>query len=358
MSEADSKSIRSTSIFAQLQREMQEYRNSLLLTPAVVGGLLVLAILLSVLLANRLAFIGEGAMEVLVSEHSTGGSGLNITISIDENADSETTITRDFIVVEEEAEVDDEEWNFSREWNFRPPQREGSDTPLNEDISTLNPAMNALHALFQIILLFVTVNYLLSCLYQDRKDRSILFWKSLPVSEWQEVLCKFVVASFIAPLAYFAVSIVTQLLTLVLAMLMVWRLDAGSPFLVLENIQFVSLFGNQLGGYFIWALWTAPVFAWFLVASALAKRSPFMLGFGVPIALIFIEKVFLGTDHLAMFVAQHVPRIANEDAHSMGIYMYGPAWASLDYMGMLIGLLVSAPLVYAAVWLRQHRFEV
>ena len=69
----------SASIFAQLQREMQEYRTSLILTPIVVGGFLVIAILLSVLLANRLAFLGEGAMEVLVNEASTGG-GLNITI--------------------------------------------------------------------------------------------------------------------------------------------------------------------------------------------------------------------------------------------------------------------------------------
>ncbi len=347
----------SASIFAQLQREMQEYRTSLILTPIVVGGFLVIAILLSVLLANRLAFLGEGAMEVLVNEASTGG-GLNITISIDDDVETVAPQRQDIIVIEEEGEVVEDEWNFSKEWTFRPPQRQQSDTPLDEDIETLNPAFNMVHVLFQLILIIVTINYLLGCLYDDRKDRSILFWKSMPVSEWQEVLCKLGVASLLAPLAYLAVSIVTQLFVAVLAMLMVWRLDAGSPSVVLENIQFVDLFGGQIGAFFIWALWTVPLYAWFLLASAAAKRSPFMLGFGVPIGLCLVEKIFFGTDFLLMFIASHVPTLRESDAESMGMYMHGPVWATLDYIGMLFGLVVGAGLLAGAVLLRKHRFEI
>ena len=347
----------SASIFAQLQREMQEYRTSLILTPIVVGGFLVIAILLSVLLANRLAFLGEGAMEVLVNEASTGG-GLNITISIDDDVETVAPQRQDIIVIEEEGEVVEDEWNFSKEWTFRPPQRQQSDTPLDEDIETLNPAFNMVHVLFQLILIIVTINYLLGCLYDDRKDRSILFWKSMPVSEWQEVLCKLGVASLLAPLAYLAVSIVTQLFVAVLAMLMVWRLDAGSPSVVLENIQFVDLFGGQIGGFFIWALWTMPLYAWFLLASAAAKRSPFMLAFGIPIGLCLVEKIFFGTDILLMFILSHVPMLRESDADSRGMYMHGPVWATLDYIGMLFGLVVGAGLLAGAVWLRKHRFEI
>ena len=36
----------------------------------------------------------------------------------------------------------------------------------------------------------VVVVYLLDCLYGERRDRSILFWRSLPVSDTQTVLAK------------------------------------------------------------------------------------------------------------------------------------------------------------------------
>ena len=350
---------KSGSVFAQLQREMQEYRASLIWTPVVVGGALVFAILLSILLANRLAFLGEGALEVLINEQSGGGGGLNITISIDDDVDTEQLQSQDIVVIEEqEGEAVDDEWNFSKEWTFRPPQRQQSDTPLDEDIETLNPAFSMVHVLFQMILAIVSVNYLLGCLYDDRKDRSILFWKSMPVSEWQEVLCKLGVASLLAPLAYLAVSIVTQLFVAVLAMLMVWRLDAGSPGVVLDNIQFIDLFGGQIGAFFIWALWTVPIYAWFLLASAAAKRSPFLLAFGIPIGLCLVERIFFGSNILLSFIAAHVPTLRESDADSMGLYMHGPVWASLDYLAMLFGLVVGAVLLTGAVWLRKHRFEI
>ena len=358
---------RQLAIFAQLRREIQEYRHSMLWTPVAIGGLLVLAILLSVLLANRLTDLRAGALEVQMNLESN--DGFNITISLEEDeVDAATESPQDFVVIEEEAIADAaEEWDFSRKWTFRPPlrSRAANASDKNMDVpgpgfhvDSLNPAFNIVYALFQLILLFVTVNYLLGCLYQDRKDHSILFWKSMPVSEWQEVLCKMGIASFIVPLIYLAVSIIAQLLIIPLAMLMIWRLDVGSPLLVLDNIQFVSLFGGQLGNYLIWALWTAPIYAWLLAASAAARRSPFMLAFGAPIALMFIEEVFLGTRFLLSFMILHIPILRESNADSLGLYSNGSAWLWADYGSMLFGLLVAAGLLTGAVWLRRHRFEI
>ena len=39
------------------------------------------------------------------------------------------------------------------------------------------------------------------------------------------------------------------------------------------------------------------------------------------------------------------------------MYVNGPVWSSLDYLGMVMGLGVTAVFVTAAVWLRKHRFE-
>ena len=96
-----------------------------------------------------------------------------------------------------------------------------------------------------------------------------------------------------------------------------------------------------------------------MVASAAARRSPFMLAFGVPIALIFVEKVFIGSNYLAWAIFNHMPHMeGSNDAASMGFYMYGPVWSSLDYVGMLLGLVAAGGLVTATVWLRRHRFEI
>jgi ABC-2 type transport system permease protein len=163
----------------------------------------------------------------------------------------------------------------------------------------------------------------------------------------------------LAPLAFLAASILTQLAYILLAMLLVWRLDGDPSALILGNIQFVPLLLNQLGGILVWVLWTAPVFAWLLVASAAARRSPFMLAFGVPIALIFVEKVFVGSNLIPWAIFNHLPHLVGDnDSASMGMYINGPVWSSLDYMGMMLGLGVTAILITAAVWLRRNRFEI
>ena len=59
-----------------------------------------------------------------------------------------------------------------------------------------------------IAALFVCFGYLVDCLYAERKDRSILFWRSLPVSDRDTVLAKFFVATIATPLLVWAVALV------------------------------------------------------------------------------------------------------------------------------------------------------
>ena len=362
-------------IHTLIQREMQEYRNSLLFTPLAIGSLLLFAMLMSVLFAGRLSILGERAMHLLLEEGD--GAGVSISISIDDGGN--TTIVEDdsgllvpappaaatvpeLVVIEDDAPVNEEEWDFSREWSFKPLQRHDRNAAHTHEIAqmaSLNPVLNGLNMLFLLIMFVLSINYLLGCLYQDRKDRSILFWKSLPVSEWQEVLCKLAVPTLLVPLIFFAVSMVTQLFSVLLAMLMVWRMDGDAMATVLGNVEFIPLFLNQMGGMVVWALWMVPAYAWFILASAAARRSPFMLAFSIPIGLAFIEWVFLGTEWTLFAISNHMPHmIDGNDAASLGLYIYGPVWASLDYLGMILGLGFTAAAVSAAVWLRKHRFEI
>src|ERR1700675_545720 len=72
-------------------------------------------------------------------------------------------------------------------------------------------------ALFMGTGLIVGVFYTLDALYGERRDRSILFWKSLPVSDLITVLSKLTIPIVILPLLSFAITIATQFIMLLLS---------------------------------------------------------------------------------------------------------------------------------------------
>jgi hypothetical protein len=354
-------------IHTLVTRELQEFRTSLLITPVVIGAGLLLLMLIGVLFAGRLAMMGDGVMHVLGGE---GGGSVNFEITIDEDEEGQQELMVDRVedvdralpaqeltVSEAPEGVTDEAWNFSREWTFSAPKREQGHSHFEEDDS-INPLVNGIHNLFLLVMFFVTLYYLVSCLFDDRKDKSILFWKSLPVSEWQEVLSKLAVATVAAPLVYLAVSIVTQILQVFLAMLLVWRMDGSATEMVLSRVEFVPLFMNQVGGMLVWVLWSLPVYAWFMLASAASKRSPFLMGIAIPIGIVIAEELLFGTEYFLYAASNHLPHLVDSsDAASMGIYRVGPVWGELDFMGMALGAGLAAIFLTGAVWLRKHRFE-
>ncbi|MEH6583164.1 MAG: hypothetical protein V7754_14580 [Halioglobus sp.] len=347
---------RSGRMFTLAQREMQESRNSLFWTPIAIAVGLVIVMLLSVLLANRISAVGDTMLHVLLQEESSRGS--NITIQI--NRDGEQS-TSSYTIEKNEAPVSAEDWDFEKDWEFKPktgPElQQEIQKELEERVENLNPVLNLVHSILLLVLFMVSMNYLLASLYIDRKDRSILFWRSMPVSEWEEVLSKLGIALVIAPAIFIAASMLIQVAYILVAMLMVWRMDMDPFQLILGNIEFGSLVFNQLAGWLLTALWIAPVYAWLLLASAAAKRSPFMFAVAPIIVLLLVEKVFLGSDFFATALANHIPHYANE-GDALGFYLVGPNWATLNYFGLFQGLLFTAVALTGAVYLRRYRFEI
>lgn len=348
--------LQTSRVFTLVQREMQENKNSLFWAPIAIAVCLTLVMMVSVVLVNRVSIMGDAVMQVLLDEGST--SGMNISIHIDDNG--EQRVER-WTIEHSDEEVVDEDWNFSREWTFTPQSGRERSIHLDNQYESLNPILNMLHNILILVLILVSLNYLMNTLYQDRKDRSILFWKSMPVSEWEEVLSKLAVAMIVVPVIYMAASILTQLAYVVLAMLMVVRMDmdpSPDPFqLILGHIEFGSLFFNQIAGWILSALWLAPFYAWILLASAAAKRSPFMLAFAPIIAVIAIEEIFLGTEYLVELIGPHVPHYIDE-GHAVGFYMYGPDWSAISYPHLIGGLVFTGFVLWAAVYLRRYRFEI
>jgi len=344
--------LKSNRIVTLIQREIQESKFALFWTPIVIAVVLTLIMLASVLLANRVSIMGDVVMQVLLDEENA--SSMNVTIHIDEMG--EQTV-QTYTIENSEDLAAPKDWGFSKDRMFEPKSKKDISTHISDEYESLNPMLNMLHNLLILVLILVTINYLMNSLYQDRKDRSILFWKSMPVSEWEEVLCKFGIAILVAPFIYIAVSVLIQLICVVLAMLMVSRMDMDPLELIIGHVDFVSLFFNQISGWVLSAIWMAPFYAWILLASAAAKRSPFMLAFAPVLALGFIEKFFLDSDYVTTAVGYHLPHYV-EESRGVGFYLYGPDWSAISYPNLVGGVMFAALALWGAVYLRRYRFEI
>jgi ABC-2 type transport system permease protein len=343
----------SSRIRTLVTRELREYRNSLLLAPLAIVAVLTLVMLASVLLANRISVMGEVIMDSLVEQQQN--KEVNITVHFDQDGG---TITRKYRVDKQEGPIADEDWDFSREWNFNPPERPNAPPGANAgEPVRLNLIFNALHSFMLLVLVAVTINYLLGCLFNDRKDRSILFFKSMPVSEWEEVGAKLLVALVVAPAIFIAASYLLQLITAGLSILLVWRLNMDPQVAVLDKIDFPSLLVSPLASWLVTAIWVLPVYAWLLLASAGAKRSPFMLAVAPVLALVILEQIFIGSDYVASAVSLHMPHYSNSNG-AVGFYFSGNEWANIQALPMLAGLVFAALALAATVWLRRYRFEL
>jgi hypothetical protein len=400
-----------SSFFTLLQREFREYRTSMFWTPIVTALILAILMFASVVLVNRISVIGDTILKALLAD---GGNSVNVTISVNEDTGEEVTIVQvegrdgetglpsgideelvrierdptgsggQRIIISDGPAVNDalpeapppppapayevtveegasaEEWNFSREWTFNPERAsdEMADGEEDDGLSgrEFNVMLGVLHGLLLLLLLFTTFNYLLGSLYDDRKDRSILFWRSMPVSEREVVLSKFVMAMLVAPVIYIAVSVLLQLGYVLLMMAMVWRLGQDPFDVVVANIDFVAVLLDPISGWLMTALLIAPTYAWCLLASAFASRSPLWLAVGIPVALYVAEQLFFGTEIIGDAVTRHVPHLSDES--SVGFYMFGPDWTRLDLSSVAGGAVFAALALAGAIWLRKHRWEL
>jgi ABC-2 type transport system permease protein len=140
-----------------------------------------------------------------------------------------------------------------------------------------------------IVFAFVVFFYCLGSLYDERKDRSVLFWKSLPVSDAQTVLSKVVSAVMVAPtLAVFA-GVVTMLGFMLVASIFI-LLHGGNPFTLLFGLgDPLTVIGHLIAAIPVYALWALPTVGWLMLCSAWAKSKPFLWAIMIPLfAGIFV----------------------------------------------------------------------
>ncbi len=249
----------------------------------------------------------------------------------------------------------------------------------------LDVAYIAVATVLCIPLFFVLFFYLLGALYDDRRDRSVLFWKSLPVTDTSTVLSKVAAAVLLAPLVAFVVASIAYvgLLLVVCA----WAVLNGiNPLPAIGASHPIGLFWRLLLTIPVDALWALPTVGWLLFWSAFARSKPFLWAVLIPVLVYVanawigllggpsIDRDFLLKDILFRLLLGLIPgawlndgdlvftgklRLNDGGSNTLALDRLDPAsvYSLLATPELWIGVLVGAALIAASIWLRRSRIE-
>lgn len=230
--------------------------------------------------------------------------------------------------------------------------------------------------LFFFAMMVLGAFYALDALYAERKDRSILFWRSLPVTDAETVISKLVTAVVVIPLVTAVIVAVTQIGVMIISSGLI-AFKNGSPWhLLWKPAPLLDLWVVQTWFLVAFSLWMAPISGWFLFVSGFVKRSPLLMAF-LPLAVIpLMEHLLFRTDYFWEAVAKRF--------YSMPIFKMSNDWSELESMfdspealqnftesfnllaifdfkgflvspGLYIGLIVCGIFAAAAIYVRRYR---
>ena len=227
-------------------------------------------------------------------------------------------------------------------------------------------AMPYSHAamLIMVVGFLVGIFYSLDALHGERRDRSILFWKSLPVSDFTTVLAKASVPLIILPVVVFAITVALQLIMLLVNGAVLLLSGAGAaatwhpPLFEMELVLLYSLI--------VLALWHAPLSMWLLLVSGWPRRATFLWAVLPPMALAALEFIAFHTSYLGSLLQDRLYGFAAAafdlkdkagvplDPHFIPLAQLAPA-RFFSSPSLWIGLIVAAIFFAAAVRLRRYQ---
>lgn len=221
---------------------------------------------------------------------------------------------------------------------------------VDADLSSLGaPIANAGSAVtmgFGLLGLLVGWAYVLSALYQERKDRSILFWLSLPLSNTETVLAKWLYGWILLPMTYFIIGWVAGgIVVLISAMgaaAMVSDTGLIAEAMAIHGVGLASHAGTMM----VQIAWIAPFFAWSLLVSQWALRTPLLWVLGVPLVATLVENLLFDvawlTDWFWSRANVSAEMISSENVQSIQLGL---------------GLIVAALMIGCTIWSRRLCFD-
>ena len=237
-----------------------------------------------------------------------------------------------------------------------------------------------------LVLGFVVFFYCLGALYDDRRDRSILFWKSMPVSDWLTVLSKLAWALVLGPTLAILIGLVIGACLMLISALTMSMFGAPAAWLMIFYSHPIQVTLKALSVVPIYAAWSLPTVGWLMLCSAFARSKPFLWAVLVPIlsatllswmgALPGISmphgtiwyvlgyrgllSIAPGTWYIdSTLVGRLAASAQNIDspADVMNVIDLSRGWHIFAGADVWIGMAAGAAMIALAIWLRRRRDE-
>ncbi len=238
-------------------------------------------------------------------------------------------------------------------------------------------ALFSISALFHQVMYLVLIFYLAGSLYDDRRDRSILFWKSLPVSDLMTVASKVLAACLLAPLLYLAGIVLTQIALLLIGSVLGFMADINVFAELWVPANLPKQWTLMLYGSLVQGLWLLPIYAWLIFCSSWAPRLPILIAVLVPLLigmlqhfwsffsnfklpdvnllLIMLDRIGKGVTPASIEWEEIATSAGSTIRPSEDLFMnFGSVTRHLFSMEMWIGVVIGLVLLAGAVWFRRR----
>ena len=246
-----------------------------------------------------------------------------------------------------------------------------------ERAAAINVLLTVFSWTFVVTMGIVTIFYALDALYAERRDKSILFWRSLPVTDAATVLSKLLTASVVIPLITLAAIGIAHVLILTASSLWIGARGADALSLIWSAAPLFDNWAATLIVLLGLSIWVSPFVGWFLFVSGFTKRSPFLTAFLPLIVLPMLERILVGTTMFTEMLLARMPfavpiiRRVNEgefaiesESELLDLAREGISLLSFVDVGRFLtspsvwlGVVVCGLFCTAAVYVRRYRDE-
>lgn len=301
-----------------IRRELQEHRGTMITLPVALVGFCLLVLLLAIFVAQD------------------NEDGIEVQIRQDDGRESR---------------VETREFRLGEYFDMR--LQELADMSVEERERRLDVVYKGLSTPFTLVLYIVVFFYLLGSLYDDRRDRSVLFWKSMPVSDAMTVASKFAVAMVVAPTLYMVGIAVAHVLFLLLSSLgaLSGNVDIWDTLWAQANI--VSRWGYLYLYLLLSALWALPFFGWIVLVSAWARSVALVWVIAVPLGIVVIDYLFLPGKFISDWIGRHIRSFAEGARFDLAYVL--EKFLSIDFA---VSVIVAAAFIYLAILIRGRADEI
>lgn len=220
----------------------------------------------------------------------------------------------------------------------------------------LGSALFGSGAVLHISLWFVMFFYFLGALYYDRRDRSVLFWRSMPVSDANTVFSKLLAGLVLAPVIYMIGAMIIHLMLLVSASVVGMMADIDVWETIWAPSDLVGRWFRMIALYAMCVLWAAPFYGWILLVSSWAKSIPLVWVIGVPIGVGILDKLFLPGAFISSWIGRHIfPFVRQGEEHLLELDYALEQMMSLEFV---FSLAIGVAFIYAAIRIRGRADEI